>query len=174
MTTMHARHLVDLLVEGLDSPPLGASANRIPILITEAWGPDKEAEVIARAKEMGYAMVDHCVSGDYDLVLWHSAKLGDVVNAYVVSINNADHNPLSDVDQVTKYHDTVGRVPMAEIVAKLKSWVEKYGRVVVGSHVKERNDVYRQILRKRLPEFSFSPWYNGDYNYGFQVAKKVL
>ena len=75
---------------------------------------------------------------------------------------------------LTKYHDTVGRVPMGEIVAKLKSWVEKYGCVVVGSHVKERNSVYRQILRRKLPQFEFSPWYKGDYNYGFKVALKKL
>jgi hypothetical protein len=174
-----ARYLVDLLVEGVCAP-MAPPPNQIPILVmqahhllpaTEAWSNSEKEKVLANAKSMDYRLVDHCIEGDYDLVLWHTDKVGDAINAYVASINNAGHDPLSDRDQLVKYTDTAGKLPMAKIVVKLTEWVGKHGSIIVGSIIPERNSAYLQLLKKKMPGFKFAPWNEGDYRYGFSISK---
>lgn len=174
--TQRARQIVEQLIAGQDPFNLmKAFGAEIPVLIlAEAWTLErrKEIEAEAQAQSMGYRMVDSLVVGDYDLVLWHTEKLQNNPNAYVVSINNAQHNPLSKEAQETKQADTAQPPPLTAIKAKVAQWVEQHDSVIVGSIVPDRNEIYLRMLKRIFPSYGFQPFHANDFKYGFRLSKR--
>lgn len=173
--TRRARQIVEEAISGPDPFNISkAAAAEFPVIIlSEAWSPEKRKEVLAHAQESGYDMVDHLITGDYDLVLWHTDKIQNNPNAYVVSINNAEHDPLSAEAQQTKQLDTVQALPRDVIKEKVAEWVSKYGSVIIGSVMTERNFRYLKMFKRMFPGYTFLPYHKNDLKFGFRLSKPV-
>lgn len=173
--TRRARQIVEEAISGPDPFNISkAAAAEFPVIIlAESWSPDKRKEIISRAQESGYGMVDHLIVGDYDLVLWHTDKIQNNPNAYVVSINNAEHDPLSAEAQKTKQVDTTQSLPRDTIKEKVAAWVDKYGSVIIGSVMTERNFRYLKMFKRMFPGYTFLPYYKNDLKFGFRLSKPV-
>lgn len=168
------RDLLERYVAGERHPiwgDYGLWAAQVPWkLLAEAWTPERKKQIEVIAATRGSKLVDHFVVGDYDLALWHVEET-DEGPVYVVSINNAQFNPVDPNEQQQKHPESAGTPPLRKIAEKLKAWVQKYGSVIVGSVVPERNDQYRRILQKLMPEFTISPYHQDDFRYGFRLSK---
>jgi len=168
------RELIELLIA--DNDPFGyvvkSYACAIPVkLVTEAWSPEKKAEIMADTGNRGYRMIDHLVMDDYDLVLWFLTKVDSAVNEpYVVSINNAQHDPTQPDEQAAHFSADSGNLPIKAIKEKLMEWIAKYGSLAVCSYVPERNVLYYRMAKRQLPNYQFSPFYGNTYNYGFRLS----
>ena len=170
--TRHARQVIERLIRGDDPFNLErlAARNFAASIIMEAWTPERRASIEAEALKNSMAMVDHLVIGDYDLALWYTSKIEGEPPCYLVSINNADHSPLDVVAQTTKQTGSAGQLPVAAIRTKLTEWVAKYGTVVVGSTVPERNPMYAKMVRRLMPGYRMGAFV-GSYVYGFKLSE---
>lgn len=173
MTPSHARELIENLVyrpDGFNVARLCAA--KIPVwIVSEAWTPARQEEVRRRATDLGFHLVDHLITGDYDLALWHTTRLEGYPHAYVVSLNNAQHDPLDYATQMRKLPGKAQeyRQSIFAIQNKLADWIHDYGEVIVGSVVPRRNRSYLRLLQRLLPGYRFSPYYGDDWSYGFKV-----
>ena len=147
-----------------------AALHQIPRALIEAWSPDKKREVVQQAARNSTDLVDHLVVGDYDLTLWHTRKMQGYDHAYLVSINNAQHNPLTAADQLGDFRATASRLPLRAIKDKLVDWVDSYGPVFIGSYIPSRNALYKKLVKKLLPSYTISQIHPGDnYEHGFRL-----
>ena len=168
-----ARVLVDMLIgedEGKD--PLCMARwvlSDFASSLVEAWTPEDKKRVTGQGAEMGMTLVDHAVIGDYDLVLWHAERIGDVYQPYTVSINNSRHSPLSKDDQTAKFKG--GVAPITELRAKLNEWLDKYHSLLIGSYVAKKSLVYFKLFKRLFPECTLEPFHKGDLKYGFRITK---
>jgi hypothetical protein len=172
--TRRHRQIIEQLIADQDPfNVIKASAAEIPaIILSEAWSPERRKEIFAKAMELGYDPIDHLVVGDYDLTLWHTDKLKENPDAYLVAINNAEHDPFEAAIQQTDYPETAHVMPPIKAIrAKLAEWVGKYGSVIVGSTMSERNEQYLRLCRRILPGYSFVPFFQGNFAHGFRLSK---
>jgi hypothetical protein len=173
MTAHYARKLIEAAVSGRDGFGIHRlSAAAIPKwIISEAWSPERKKQIRDQATTEGFHLVDHLVIGDYDLALWHTTKLDGYQHAYMVSINNAEHDPNDEETQKTPFK-TSTRLPMRAIKSKLVEWVRDYGTLIVGSVLAERNQLYLAMVRKMLPGYKIEPYYGGNFAYGFKITNE--
>ena len=171
--TRYARQVIERLTGGNDPFNLErlTARNIAASILMEAWTPERRASIEAEALKNSTDMVDHLVIGDYDLTLWYTSKIEGEPPCYLVSINNADHSPLDVAAQTTKQTGSAGQLPVAAIRAKLAEWADKYGTLVIGSAVPERNKMYLKLVKRLMPGYHFCPFFNS-YRYGFKLSKQ--
>lgn len=165
------RRLVEMLIYDVD--PLGGSRyalSQFAARIFEAWAPEKKREIVRDAADQGNELVDHLVVGDYDLCLWKSPVVGDEKQAYLVSINNAQHDPLSPEAQQGSYK-TGSTFPMMMIKEIVTRWARRYGALIIGSYIEERNSLYLKMFKRVFPTWTIKPYYGGDLRYGFKISR---
>ena len=171
ISSVRARELVEQVI--LNQDPFGthiAALQQIPRALVEAWTPDRKSEIVQKAARNGLDLVDHAVAGDYDLTLWHTRAMEGYEHAYMVSINNAQHDPLEATTQQGKFAATANRLPLRTIKNKLEDWVESYGPILVGSYIPDRNPLYLRLVRHLLADYQFQEIYPGDdFTHGFRL-----
>ncbi len=171
--TRRARQIIELVVT--DQDPFNVMkmlAADMPVcILAEAWSPEARNKVIAQADGMGYTLQDHLIIGDYDLALWYTNRIPGNPDAYVVSINNAEHNPLSKEAQQTDYVNTARQPPLVAIKRKVSSWIEQHGGVIIGSVMTDRNQLYLKMFRRLFPGYRFAPFHGESFKYGFRLSK---
>ena len=140
-------------------------------IVTEAWSPEKKEQMIKKGDGLGFHMVDHVITGDYDLALWHTSKLEGYPHAYVVSINNAERDPLDAANQKTKFA-THTQFHLNDIKAKLAEWVNDYGSVLIGSVDTTRNERYYRLIARTMRGYKLSPYWQNNLRYGFKLEKQ--
>lgn len=169
--TRNARRLIEDFTSGNDPYNLSraGSAALAANILMEAWSPERQQSIEAKALRHGIELADHLVIGDYDLCLWYTDKVQGEGPIHLVSINNADYDPNDPEAQEAKTPATGGELPLDAIKRKVVEWVKKHGRVVVGSYVPDRNKLYLWKFKRMLPGYTFEPFW-GDYKYGFYLS----
>lgn len=162
--SLHARHLMEMMVYDLDAICQARwSLSSFVEKLAEAWSSDKKDEVINQGKKRNLRLVDHAIIGDYDLCLWQE-KDAD----HYVSINNAQHSPLSPEAQQGKFASRYLTFPTNMIKEILSKWTRTYGVLIIGSCIESRNRSYYKMAKRMFPDRKIEP-YNDDFKYGFKL-----
>ena len=111
--------------------------------LLEAWTPERKEQIMGRMKERGAALVDHVQIGDYDLVLWHY-----VANDIYAASLNSQEDPTELTGQIRQ--PKAQRLHWGGVVLQLRMWVERYGKLLIGSTLESRTQQYRRRLYRNF------------------------
>lgn len=112
--------------------------------LLEAWTPERKDRIIKSMTAREAEFIEHIVIGDYDLTLWRYRKL----NEYGISLNSGQEDLTTLSGQ--KKHPKAQQIRWYDVVTQLQLWVNTYGRLLVGSTVKDRTDQYRRLLTRHF------------------------
>ena len=169
-----AHELVRQLSEG-DAYGMASAQLTLDVLfIVEAWhGTPREAAILKRNQERtGSTLKDHALIGDYDLALWLtpcSPALDPTETMLVVSLNSGDFDPGDKREHFNK--KPFGNLDFEKVVQTLISWVDKYGKIAVGSANIRRLKTYEKLTKRLLPVgYATSPILSHNVDAGFYIT----
>lgn len=136
------------LMKFFSNDPFGAHryiASQIVEHMLEAWTPERQAEIEQRIKqERNAVLIEHVKLDDYDLTLWHYLTH----NLYAVSLNSGQEDPTDLLCQ--KRAPKAQHLKWSKVEEQLRFWIDKYGKLLIGSTLTKRTEKYRLILRRNF------------------------
>lgn len=170
---MTAHEIVERLCEEGDNVwQTGMSSLHAQLaVIMEAWTQGRKEEIVNKMRGKG-DIIDHAVFGDYDLVLWKIDGVDPDLDPrgfmYAISLNSGQNDPTDPATQRVKFPGTfIGHIPGSSMVEVLRKWVDRYGKIAVGTTALQKLDSYRRILSH---SFNTSDVVLGKPRQGFYVS----
>ena len=135
-----------------------AISELVEALLGEVWTPARKAEIERESRARGFEPVEHVQLGDFDLSLWQCTGNGPMRDLYMVSINNAQYDP-GDLEVHNKRvpRSTISDETLSNVVSELYGWVNKYGRLLIGSVSPRKMKRYRSLLSRMFVIIPFDP-----------------
>ena len=125
--------------------------------IVEAWDATAKEQIVRTFQEQGWSLVEHAVYGEYDLSLWRRSDPGPLHGCFAVALNNAQHNPIDALTQITPVAAARGPLPIDRVLSKLQEWVNGHGRLLIASISREKLNAYRRILSRQFTIENYDP-----------------
>jgi hypothetical protein len=125
--------------------------------IVEAWDAPAKEQIVRTFGEQGWSLVEHAVYGEYDLTLWRRTEPGSLYGCFAVALNNAQHNPIDAITQITPVPAARGPLPIHRVLSKLQEWVNGRGRLLIASISQEKLNAYRRILSQQFTIENYDP-----------------
>jgi len=106
----------------------------------------------------GYTLVAAADVGDYNMKLWQGKKhiKGEEVKFNEISLNRRglSFDPDSQQKRQVGGHHALGH--RHEFLDLVRSWISKYGTLLVGSYNQDKLSFYHRLLRRYLPRVHVS------------------
>jgi hypothetical protein len=135
-------------------------------MLGESWSEKRKAEIETVMMARGFKLLEHIVIGDFDLALWIGTGNDELKGIKVLSVNSGEIDPGSIEGQATQ--TTPQFLNWSKVLALLQIWVDRYGKLLVGSAESIKLSKYRRALGKK---FSISDYDEDQPMRGFFIDK---
>lgn len=135
-------------------------------MLGESWSEQRKAEIETAMTARGFKLLEHTVIGDFDLALWIGTGNDELKGIKALSINNGEIDPGSTEGQSEQ--TTPQFLNWSKVLSLLQIWVDRYGKLLVGSAESVKLTRYRRALGKK---FSISDYDEDQPMRGFFIDK---
>ena len=141
-------------------------SNLVSSMLGESWSEQRKAEIETAMTARGFKLLEHTVIGDFDLALWIGTGNDELKGIKALSINNGEIDPGSTEGQSEQ--TTPQFLNWSKVLSLLQIWVDRYGKLLVGSAESVKLTRYRRALGKK---FSISDYDEDQPMRGFFIDK---